>query len=130
MPVGNHTADRHLPVRPERRRPGRPPAAGEAGRHHQLHGEPGRRERAGQLPARRLGHGTGRRSALSILRPHLHEALLRNQESSGAWVGTDPDSRTFGPNYCTAMAVLALTVEYRYLPIYQRGEEPTDRGRP
>ena len=23
-------------------------------------------------------------------------------------------------NYCTAMAVLALTVEYRYLPIYQR----------
>jgi hypothetical protein len=25
------------------------------------------------------------------------------------------------------MAVLALTVEYRYLPIYQRGEEPADR---
>jgi hypothetical protein len=23
--------------------------------------------------------------------------------------------------------VLALTVEYRYLPIYQRGEEPSDQ---
>jgi Prenyltransferase and squalene oxidase repeat len=64
----------------------------------------------------------------SFFRPHLHGELLRNQESNGAWVGTDHDSQTYGPNYGTAMAVLALTVEYRYLPIYQRGEEPTDRA--
>jgi hypothetical protein len=64
----------------------------------------------------------------SFFRPHLHQALLRNQESNGAWLAPDPDSRVFGPNYCTAMGVLALTVEYRYLPIYQRGEEPTDRA--
>ena len=32
-----------------------------------------------------------------------------------------------GPNYCTAMAILALTVEYRFLPIYQRAEEPADK---
>jgi len=27
------------------------------------------------------------------------------------------------------MAVLALTVEYRFLPIYQRAEEPADKGK-
>ena len=37
------------------------------------------------------------------------------------------DRPAYGPNYCTAMAVLALTVEYRFLPIYQRGEEPTEK---
>jgi hypothetical protein len=26
------------------------------------------------------------------------------------------------------MAILALTVEYRYLPIYQRAEEPKDKN--
>ena len=37
------------------------------------------------------------------------------------------DDQMAGVNYCTAMAVLALTVEYRFLPIYQRGEEPEER---
>jgi hypothetical protein len=55
-------------------------------------------------------------------RPRLHEVLLRHQSSTGAWNGD-----SFGPNYATAMAVLALAVEYRFLPIYQRGEEPTDK---
>jgi hypothetical protein len=32
-----------------------------------------------------------------------------------------------GANACTAMAVLALTVEYRYLPIYRRSAEPPAR---
>jgi hypothetical protein len=62
----------------------------------------------------------------STYRPRLHEVLLRNQSPNGSWAGAGYDS-VFGPNYCTAMAVLALTVEYRYLPIYQRGEEPSDR---
>jgi hypothetical protein len=56
-------------------------------------------------------------------RPRMHETLLRNQGAGGAWVGSDGQ----GPNYSTAMGVLALTVEYRFLPIYQRGEEPTDK---
>ena len=30
------------------------------------------------------------------------------------------NDRTGGRNYCTAMGVLCLAVEYRYLPIYQR----------
>jgi hypothetical protein len=57
-------------------------------------------------------------------RGRLHELLLRNQQDDGAWNGNDGEARRVGPNYTTAMAVLALTVEYRLLPIYQRGEEP------
>jgi hypothetical protein len=62
----------------------------------------------------------------SVYRPRLHEVLLRNQNASGYWEGRAADSR-FGRSYCTSMAILALTVEYRFLPIYQRGEEPTER---
>jgi len=62
-------------------------------------------------------------------RQALHEALLRNQSSAGAWQGGDVSDSRYGPAYCTSMAVLALTVEYRFLPIYQRGEEPPDRGK-
>ena len=58
-----------------------------------------------------------------FFRPYLHKALLDNQTSTGAW--NDPQG--YGPTYGTAMAVLALTVEYRFLPIYQRGEEPMDK---
>ena len=57
-------------------------------------------------------------------RPQLHETLLRNQSANGSWYGGDFRGREFGPQYGTAMGVLALTVEYRYLPIYQRDEEP------
>jgi hypothetical protein len=64
----------------------------------------------------------------STYRPRLHQVLLRNQSSTGSWAGSGYDS-VFGPNYCTAMAILALTVEYRFLPIYQRGEEPGDKDR-
>lgn len=57
-------------------------------------------------------------------RTRLHDLLLRNQRGDGAWVGNDGEARRVGAGYTTAMAVLALTVEYRFLPIYQRGEEP------
>jgi hypothetical protein len=50
-------------------------------------------------------------------RPTLHTWLLGSQQANGSWLAD-----SFGPNYSTAMAVLALTVEYRYLPIYQRDE--------
>ncbi len=58
-------------------------------------------------------------------RPALHEMLFRTQRENGSWIGGGDGS--YGPSYSTAMCVLALTVEYRYLPIYQRGEEPTDK---
>jgi Prenyltransferase and squalene oxidase repeat len=63
----------------------------------------------------------------SYFRPKLHEALLPHQSPNGSWLGADGEGRTYGPNYCTAMAILSLTVEYRYLPIYQRGEEPAEK---
>jgi hypothetical protein len=58
----------------------------------------------------------------SSYREKLHEALFRNQKDNGSWQGGDSDA-SYGANYGTAMAVLALTVEYRYLPIYQRAEQ-------
>ena len=61
-------------------------------------------------------------------REHLHRLLLADhpQDDRGAWDGRGSDAR-YGPAYGTAMAVLALTVEYRFLPIYQRFEEPAER---
>src|SRR5262249_33425752 len=59
-------------------------------------------------------------------RVELDRTLLRTnpQQANGAWMsrGASDDAR-IGPAYCTAMAILALTVEYRLLPIYQRVEE-------
>lgn len=64
-----------------------------------------------------------------IYRVELHDALLKQNPPNqrGAWEGSGFDDLRFGSNYCTAMAILALTVEYRYLPIYQRMEEPKER---
>ncbi len=52
--------------------------------------------------------------------PRLVEILLEHQQNDGSWLSGDGNDRTGGRGYCTAMAVLALAVEYRYLPIYQR----------
>jgi hypothetical protein len=61
-------------------------------------------------------------------RPQLHGLLLRevSQNADGAWGSRGGDTQ-YGQSYATAMAILALTVEYRYLPIYQRFEEPLER---
>lgn len=52
--------------------------------------------------------------------PKLVKLLLEHQERDGSWLSGNGNDRAGGRNYCTAMAVLALAVEYRYLPIYQR----------
>jgi hypothetical protein len=52
--------------------------------------------------------------------PKLVRILLEHQDRDGSWFSNDGNDRTGGRSYCTAMAVLALAVEYRYLPIYQR----------
>jgi hypothetical protein len=46
--------------------------------------------------------------------------LLRRQRPNGSWGPVTSGDSTGGESYCTAMAVLALSVPYRYLPIYQR----------
>ena len=52
--------------------------------------------------------------------PKLVAILLDHQDKNGSWLSGDGNDRSGGRVYCTAMAVLALAVEYRYLPIYQR----------
>jgi hypothetical protein len=52
--------------------------------------------------------------------PKLVSILLEHQEPDGSWLSGDSHDRSGGRDYCTAMGVLALAVEYRYLPIYQR----------
>jgi hypothetical protein len=59
----------------------------------------------------------------TIFRPQLHKLLLDSQQRNGSWIDNDPT----GASYSTAMAILALTVEYRLLPIYQRDEESEPR---
>ena len=52
--------------------------------------------------------------------PRLVDILLDHQDKDGSWLSADGNDRSGGRVYCTSMAVLALAVEYRYLPIYQR----------
>lgn len=47
----------------------------------------------------------------------MYEHYLRNQEEDGSWVSLEA-----GSVYGSAMMVLAFTVPYRQLPIYQRDE--------
>ena len=44
----------------------------------------------------------------------MYKHLIKTQEKDGHWNGE------YGPAYGTALKVLALTVSYRQLPIYQR----------
>ncbi len=60
-----------------------------------------------------------RKNYWQLYRPQLHRALLDTQQVNGSWLTSEPQ----GPTYATAMAVLALTVEYQLLPIYQRLDE-------
>lgn len=46
--------------------------------------------------------------------------LVRHQEQDGSWTARTGGERSAGLIYSTSMAVLALAVEYQYLPIYQR----------
>ncbi len=55
----------------------------------------------------------------TVFRPHLHKLLLDSQQRNGSWLTNDGP----GPSYATAMSLLALTVEYRLLPIYQRNDD-------
>jgi prenyltransferase beta subunit len=61
----------------------------------------------------------------NVYRPQMHKILFDSQQQNGGWTSQDG----VGPAYNTAMAILALTVEYRLLPIYQRNEEGDGKGR-
>ncbi len=51
---------------------------------------------------------------------HLVNLLLPKQEVDGSWESPHGGERGIGRVYSTSLAVLALTIDYRYLPIYQR----------
>ena len=61
--------------------------------------------------------------------PRMYDLLLGSQKPDGRWQGGE-----VGDTYNTAMSILAMTVSYRQLPIYQRDEssedEPTARDNP
>ncbi|WP_166824237.1 prenyltransferase/squalene oxidase repeat-containing protein [Thalassoroseus pseudoceratinae] len=49
---------------------------------------------------------------------HINSMLLEHQSFNGSWL-CDRENN-LGRGYCTSMAILALSIDYRYLPIYQR----------
>lgn len=51
---------------------------------------------------------------------HLCQMLLPIQYPDGSWTPEHGSERGAGKSYATALAVLGLAIEYRYLPIYQR----------
>jgi len=50
----------------------------------------------------------------------LFRELLQQQQPDGHWKGMNGAEPPVGPIYATSLAILALTVEYGYLPIYQK----------
>lgn len=51
---------------------------------------------------------------------HMIPLLLNLQAEDGSWSGRNGQERGLGTVYATSLSVLALSVEYQYLPIYQR----------
>ncbi len=56
----------------------------------------------------------------SAVRPALYSTILNAQTGAGFWEPERGSERHAGRVYATAMCLLALSVEYAYLPIYQR----------
>ena len=52
--------------------------------------------------------------------PKLRDPLLKLQRADGHWAGGNGQESEAGEAYRTSMAVLALCVPYRYLPLYQK----------
>jgi hypothetical protein len=52
--------------------------------------------------------------------PKIRETLLGRQRQDGSWPDGPSAEQSAGPAYSTSMAVLALCVPYRYLPLYQK----------
>jgi hypothetical protein len=53
-------------------------------------------------------------------RESLYRTTLNMQNPVGYWDPEDGTERQAGKVYSTSLSVLALAIEYGYLPIYQR----------
>ncbi len=51
---------------------------------------------------------------------HMYEMMLKFQQPDGSWPQGSSHEGKAGPCYSTAIGVLAMSVTYRQLPIYQR----------
>jgi hypothetical protein len=56
----------------------------------------------------------------ATLNARISRDLLSKARADGSWGTGGGGGGETAPTYCTSMAILALTVPYRYLPIYQR----------
>ena len=52
-------------------------------------------------------------------RQRVEAVLLAHQQPEGSWTGADGSENSQGRVFCTALALLSLSVRYHYLPIYQ-----------
>lgn len=53
-------------------------------------------------------------------RDYTVELLLQLQQPDGSWLSDHSTERRVGAVYSTSLSLLALAIDYRYLPIYQR----------
>ena len=51
---------------------------------------------------------------------NMYEIMLKAQQDDGSWPSNVDSGASAGPCYSTAMSLLAMSVIYRQLPIYQR----------
>jgi len=56
----------------------------------------------------------------SAVRPLLYSAVLNAQHPAGFWEPMTGNESEAGQVYATSLSLLALAIEYAYLPIYQR----------
>jgi hypothetical protein len=54
-----------------------------------------------------------------LARDNVERIMLNIQKANGAWDGTNGGEKSAGKIYCTALAILSLSVKYHFLPIYQ-----------
>ncbi len=52
-------------------------------------------------------------------RQQVEQLLLTHQQPDGSWAGADGSESGQGRVYCTALALLSLSVRHHFLPIYQ-----------
>ena len=54
-----------------------------------------------------------------LARERVEGLLTTHQQPDGSWDGSQGSESGQGRVYCTALALLSLSVRYHYLPIYQ-----------
>ena len=59
----------------------------------------------------------------SVARQKTEQMLLELQQPDGSWQPRNGNERSAGPVYATALALLSLSVNYHFLPIYQKYAE-------